>query len=308
MKALVTGGRGFIGGHVVERLVKEGAKVVVLDDLSTGNCELPMGVTFIWGRVEDDWTPLFVSEKFTHVFHLAALPRVQFSIQEPVKTTKANIDGTVNMLELARKHAVSRFVFSSSSSVYGDQPTLPLKEDMTPNPMSPYALQKLVGEYYCSMFRKIHGLEVVALRYFNVYGPRQKPDGAYATLIPKFIDMYRHGRIPQVNGDGTQTRDFTFVDDVVEANILAARTKNESAFGKAFNIGAGNSKSVNYVVGKIMELSKRNTPPIYGPAVIEPKNTCADVSASWKILGWKPQVSFDEGICRAFEWYERTQS
>ena len=197
---------------------------------------------------------------------------------------------------------MKRFVYSASSSAYGNQDKLPLNETMSPNPMSPYALQKLVGEYYCKLYNLLFGMETVCLRYFNVYGPRQDPSGGYACLIPKSISLVLNGESPQIYGDGSQTRDFTFVKDVVEANILAATTTNENVFGNIFNVGCGNNISVNEVIKLI--IGQRNIKSNYNPPVIEPKNTLADISSIHNLLNWKPRHSFEKGIKETVDWFE----
>ena len=227
---------------------------------------------------------------------MAAIPRVQLSINNPRSTHQTNIDGTFNLLMACKDFGVKRFVFSSSSSVYGDQESLPLKETMVPNPMSPYALHKLVGEYYCHLFNLIYGIETVSLRYFNVFGTRQSPDGGYANLIPKFFLKFKNNESPVINGAGKQTRDFTYVDDVVNANILAAICKNKKCFGQVFDIGGGKNYSVNEVTQIIIKLSGAKSKAVHGPAVIEPQDTLADISKSKKLLGWEPKVDFISGM------------
>jgi len=300
-KCVVTGGAGFIGSNLVSRLIDLGEDVIVIDNLSTGsieNIEKNPDARFYDVDISkrEDLESVFLDESIDVIFHLAALPRVQFSIASPWASNNANITGTLNLLTAARSHSIPRFIFSSSSSVYGDQDTLPLVETMKPNPMSPYALQKLTGEMYTLMFNKIYGLESVALRYFNVYGPGQNPNGGYAALIPKSISKFINGESPVIFGDGEQTRDFTSIHDVVEANIIAAWPDNTEVFGKAFNIGAGNNRSVNDVIKNIKEVLETDIEVIYGTAVIEPKNTRADICRSENLLGWKPSVSFEDGI------------
>tara|TARA_Y100000310_G_scaffold331110_1_gene404088 strand:+ start:1548 stop:2483 length:936 start_codon:yes stop_codon:yes gene_type:complete len=302
MKYLVTGGAGFIGSNLVDRLLDEKQEVVVIDDFSSGkkknlkhhkgNKNLEVYERSICDNLDD----IFECNKFNAVFHVGAIPRVQYSIKHPDKAHKANVEGTFNMLLNCKNHDVKRVVFSSSSSIYGDQENLPLVEEMDPNPMSPYALHKLIGEQYCKMFNELYGLETVSLRYFNVYGPRQDPDGDYACLIPKFIDKVSKKEIPVINGDGIQTRDFTYVRDVVNANILAASTSNKNCFGKTFNIGAGDSYSVNDVSSKIVENFENGIIPIHGPSVIEPKHTLAGISKSGEFLNWNPSVGLEEGL------------
>lgn len=309
MKYIVTGAAGFIGGHVAEGLLKRSDSVVILDNLDGGKQEivdllLPKGdVVFYKRSVTDNLDDIFEKEKPDGVFHLAAQPRVQLSIAEPLKTHEANINGTLNILETARKFEVPRVVFSSSSSVYGDQDQLPFVESMAPNPMSPYALHKLVGEYYCHLYHMLYGVETISLRYFNVYGPRQNADGAYANLISKFADRFLRGEVPSINGDGTHTRDYTFVTDVVSANLAAMDTKNNEAIGTVFNVGAGNQISTNDVSEKIREILKTDIVPKKGPEVVEPKATYADYSKAQKLLGWEPKVAFEDGIKVAMDYY-----
>lgn len=307
IKSLVTGGAGFIGSHLVDRLLELGYEVIVIDDFSSGKKENiehhkhnPNLQIFAKNICDKEIEDLF--KNVSIVFHLAAIPRVQFSIKFPEKTNKANIDGTLNVLELAKKAGVKRFVYSASSSAYGNQEKLPLIETMNPNPLSPYALQKLVGEYYCKLYYLLFGMETICLRYFNVYGPRQDPSGGYACLIPKSIDLILQEKSPEIYGDGEQTRDFTYVKDVVEANISAATTNNEKSFGEIFNVGNNNNLSVNQVVKKI--IGTKNIKIEYKPPVIEPKNTLADISKIREILKWYPRFNFEEGIKETIDWFK----
>ena len=229
------------------------------------------------------------------------MPRVQYSIQHPIETNNVNVNGTINLLKNCKDFKVKRFIYSSSSSVYGNQKILPLSEYMTPNPMSPYALQKFIGEYYCKLFNDLYDLDTISLRYFNVFGPRQNPEGDYACLIPKFIKLISENFRPKINGDGKQTRDFTFVSDVVEANVLAMNLKNY-ILGN-FNIGNGKNISVNEVTQNILKLSNKKTEPIYGPAVIEPRNTLADISKAKEEFGWSPKTSFEEGLRETYQYF-----
>lgn len=298
-KALVTGGAGFIGSNVVDGLIDKGYEVVVIDNLYSGKLEnVNSKAKFIKEDICNDLNDLFEKEKFDCVFHLAAIPRVQFSINFPEKTHNENINGTFNLLNLCREHKVKRFVSTSSSSVYGDQKIMPLVESMETKPISPYALHKLVGEHYCKLFYFLYGLETISLRYFNVYGLRQDPNGDYACLIPKFVELARKGEVLNIHGDGEQTRDFTHVKDVVAANILAAETDNKECFGEAFNIGMGDNKSVNEVTSAILKaLNKTDVAKVvHGPSVIEPKDTLADISKVKRLLGWEPKVSFEDGL------------
>ena len=302
MKCLVTGGAGFIGSHVVDRLLEESHSVVAIDNLTLNDSkhtllhkDNPL-FKFYDQSITDTLDALFQKEQFDWVFHLAALPRVQFSIKEPEKTHHSNVNGTLNILLASHKAKVKRLIFTSSSSIYGDQPTLPFKETMTPNPISPYALHKLIGEQYCKLFTQIYDLETISLRYFNVFGPRQNPAGDYACLIPKFVAKFKAKESPIINGDGNQTRDFTYVKDVAEANLLAAQTTNKAAIGKAFNIGNSQNISVNQVAQTIQKLLDSQVLIIHGPAVIEPKNTLADTSKAKELLAWTPKYSFEQGL------------
>lgn len=306
MAYLVTGGAGFIGSHLVERLLSEGAKVVVVDDLSSGKEEnLPKSPNLHLHvkSINDDLSEIFEKHKIDAVFHLAAIPKVQFSIQNPEETHDVNVNGTLNILDLCRRFGVKRFVLSSSAAVYGTSEKLPNKESDPPSPLSPYALHKLIGEQYCKLFNLLYGMETVCLRYFNVYGPRQNPAGDYATLIPKFISMISKGIAPTINGDGEQTRDFVSVFDVVEANILAAKTANKDCFGQVFNVGTGKQTTVNEVGKIILKLSKQDIELKHGPSLIEPRNSLADISKSRSILGWSPKVSFEEGLKITYDFF-----
>jgi len=291
VKLLVTGGAGFIGSHLVDKLIEQGHEVVVIDNLSTGEKEnLNPKAKF---RKVDIRNLKKIKPAFKgvdHVFHLAAQARVPLSVKDPIETHTNNALGTLNVLVAARDNKVKKFIYSASSSAYGDQKNLPLKEDMTPRPKSPYGLQKLIGEEYCRLFYELYGLPTVSLRYFNVYGPRNPLEGAYALVIGIFLRQKKAGEPLTIDGDGEQTRDFTSVRDVVRANILAAES-NKVGRGEVINIGAGNNHSIN----KIAELiggKTINKPPRLG----DPKHTLADNSKAKKFLGWEPEVSLEQGI------------
>ena len=291
---LVTGGAGFIGSHLTERLLLEGCRVTVIDDLSEGKWEnLPLHPNLIKheGSILDDISNI-VSGKDV-VFHLAAIPRLQRSVDNPWQTHRVNVDGTLNLLIEAKKHQVKRFIFSSSSSVYGNKNKTPFTENMTPDPLVPYSLQKVVAEDYCRMFSRLWGLETISLRYFSVYGPRMNPNSPYALLLPKFIKLMSQDKIPVINGDGKQSRDFTFVSDIVEANLLAVKSRLS---GEIFNIGYGKSISVNKVVRLLNKLMGKNIKPRHGPVIVEPRMTLASNAKARKLLGWTPKVSFEEGL------------
>jgi len=293
-KALVTGGAGFIGSHLVERLLNEGCGVTVIDDLSEGSWKnLPTNPKLKKFKASVlDNVGKYV-EGVDIIFHLAALPRLKRSIDDPKQTHEVNVNGTFNMLLLAKAYKVKRFVFASSSSVYGDQKSMPLTENMRPNPLVPYSLHKLIGEEYCKMFSDIWGLSTISLRFFNVYGVRMNPDSAYANLLPKFIKLIGNGETPNINGSGKHSRDFTYITDVIEAIMLAATSK---VSGDVFNVGYGKSISVNKVVKILSKLMGKKVLPTHSPPVIEPKKTLASNVKSKKILGWKPKVSFEEGV------------
>ena len=236
---------------------------------------------------------------------MATLPRVQFSIVEPIKTHKVNVDGTLNLLGMCKKYGVKRFVFSSSSSIYGNQDKMPLNEEMEAKPISPYALHKLIGEHYCRLYYFLYGIETIGLRYFNVYGERQNSEGNYACLIPKFTKMFLEGKQPIINGDGKQTRDFTYVGDIVKSNLLAYKTNNKKAFGDCFNVGTGKNYSVNFITEKIREILGTNIKTKHGKPVIEPKHTLSDISKIKRILGWKPKIELERGLKRFIKWYKK---
>jgi UDP-glucose 4-epimerase len=297
-KCLVTGGAGFIGSNLVNTLIEQGDEVIIIDNLSTGKKEnLNPKAKFI----EEDLVNLEkIKPHFKgvdYVYHLAALPRVQLSIEKPVETHKANIDGTLNVLLAAKEAKVKRLIYSASSSAYGNTDVLPTKEDQLPQPMSPYGLHKYTGEHYCRLFSLLYGLETVSLRYFNIYGPHMAFEGAYCTVIAIFLQQKKAGKPLTICGDGTQTRDFTYVDDVIRANLLAT-TSQKVGQGEVINIGAGDNHSVNEVAEKIGG-ETTNIPPR-----IEPHDTKADTTKAKELLDWQPEVNFDEGIKRTIKWFE----
>jgi len=289
-KIVVVGGAGFIGSHVTDALVSRGFNVHVIDDLSAGkreyvNEKATLHVVDIVNY--EDIAPIIGSAHA--VFHFAALPRVQYSIEHPIETNTVNVGGLLNVLEAARSGGVKRVIYSASSSAYGDQKKMPLTEDMPAEPLSPYGLQKYVGELYCKLFSVVYGLETVSLRYFNVYGRRQDPEGAYALVIGKFLKQREEGNPLTITGDGTQTRDFTHVSDVVRANLLAMESEHVGG-GETVNIGGGKNYSINEIAGII------GGPMEYVPARIEPHDTLADTTRAKELLGWEPEVPLPEGI------------
>ena len=288
---LITGGAGFIGTNLSERLVKEGYAVVVVDDLSSGaNPErLPKEVVFHKLDVCNTAELTKVMEGVDYVVHLAALPRVQFSIEHPFETQHANIDGTLSVLESARTAGVKRIVYAASSSVYGDQTVMPLVETLPAQPKSPYGLHKYVGELMMKLWNEIHGIETVSLRFFNVYGPHFDPDGAYALVIGKFLKQRSEGLPMTITGDGEQSRDFTHVRDIVDAVVRASQNPDVGK-GEVFNVGAGRNVTINEIT-KII-----GGPTQYVPARLEPKHTLADSTKIREALGWVPTVSLEEGI------------
>lgn len=270
--------------------MKKNKKKIAVDNLSGGKREkVPKGAEFFKKDVNDTDALTEVMAGTEFVFHLVALPRVQYSIEHPLETNRTNVHGTVSVLKAAHDAGVKRLIYSASSSVYGDQAVMPLTEDMSANPKSPYGLQKYIGELYCRLWSEVHNLSTVSLRYFNVYGPGASAEGAYALVTALFLKQRALGKIMTITGDGTQTRDFTHVRDVVRANILAAHSKKVGR-GEAINIGAGHNVSVN----RIAELI--GGPITYIPARLEPRDTLADNSLAKKLLGWKPRVSLEDGI------------
>jgi nucleoside-diphosphate-sugar epimerase len=286
---LVTGGGGFIGSHLVEALLARGYEVRVLDNFTTGRPDrIDRSAHLIRGDIREGASIAPAFRGVDCVFHTAALPRVPLSIENPLETHMVNVVGTINVLLAARDAAVRRVVFSGSSSVYGDQTHLPLDEEMRPNPLSPYALQKLAGEQYTRLFHRLYGIETLTLRYFNVFGPRMATEGAYLTVISAFLQARSEDRPLPIYGDGEQTRDFTHVRDVVRANLLAI--DSEIADGRPINIGQGRSVSVNWIAERI------GGAKIYRPARAgDVRNTLADHSQAERVLGWRPQVSTEEG-------------
>jgi UDP-glucose 4-epimerase len=307
MKAeyLVTGGSGFIGSHLVRALVAAGSSVRVLDNLSTGRREnleeVGADIEFVEGDIRDTDTLKKAVAGVRYVLHLAALPSVVRSIKDPISTNQVNVCGTLKLLIEARDAGVERLVFSSSSSVYGNTPTLPKREDMAPNPRSPYALSKLAGEHYARMFFELFGLRTYALRYFNVFGPRQDPNSPYAAVIPLFMAACREGRAPVIFGDGNQTRDFTFVENVVNANRCCL-TAPDAAAGGVYNVGGGHRLSVNDLAEKIARLMGKDIRPVHEkPRPGDVRDSQADAARARTLLGWKESVSVDEGLRRTVE-------
>ena len=295
MKCVVTGGCGFIGTHLVDRLVRNGHQVTVLDDLSTGSLErLNPSAEPLYCSVTDADTLVAATDGADVVFHTAAWARIERSVADPVGTHAVNVTGTLNVLRAAHLNGVSRVVNSSSSSVYGDQSTHLMREDMAPKPKSPYALQKLMGEQYAELFAGLFGMSIVSLRYFNVYGPGQPSAGQYALVIPRFLRMRREGNPLTVYGDGAQTRSYTHVSDVVEANLLAAVADLPVGQHIALNIGTGQETSVNDIAAAIGGPVQHIVP---NPRrEFEEARKAADYSLALSLIGWEPRIAFADGI------------
>jgi nucleoside-diphosphate-sugar epimerase len=310
MRILVTGGAGFIGSNIAERLIENRDNVRVMDNFSTGKREnLRLSGAFPLEVMEGDLCDLNTCrracENVGFVLHQAAIPSVPKSVADPISSNEANVRGTLNLLVAARDAGVKRLVYASSSSIYGDTPIMPKKEDMTPLPLSPYAISKLTGEYYCRVFYRLYGLETVVLRYFNVFGPRQDPNSQYAAAIPRFITALLNNKPPTVYGDGEQTRDFTYVRSVVEANIQALEAKG--AEGEVFNIACGESITINELVKKMAEILNSNIQPIYTdsrPGDI--RDSLADISRARRILGYKPPESLETGLAETVNFFRTT--
>lgn len=297
-KVIVTGGAGFIGSHLTEELARNDYQLIILDDLSTGRMEnieqllKRDNVRFVQGSITNLRLLQGLSQNVDYVFHQAAIPSVPRSIRDPQASHNVNITGTLNVLLAARDNGVKKVICASSSSVYGDTPTLPKIEDMVPNPQSPYALTKLVGEYYCNIFHQIYDLPTICLRYFNVYGPRQDSNSQYAAVIPVFVARVLQNKPPIIYGDGEQTRDFTFIKDVVRANILAAEG---DAYG-VFNIGMGRSISINELAELIIKLMGGDIKPIrQEPSPGDVRDSLADITRA-KTFGYAPEHDLEEGL------------
>ena len=328
---LVTGGAGFIGSHLVEALLREGRKVRILDNLSTGKIENLEEATghgiaylegqargsrraalgergeFLWGDISDGETCWKACQGVSYVFHLAALGSVQRSVEDPLSTHQANATGTLNMLQAAKEQGVKRFIYASSSSVYGNASSDPeevtaKEESLPPHPESPYAATKLMGEFYCRIFSHLFGLETISLRYFNVFGPRQDPKSVYSAVIARFMHALLHGNPPVIYGDGNQSRDFTYVENVVWANLQAMEAR--AASGKIFNIACGQRVSVNDLLSRLQEVSGIRIPSRFEPARSgEVRHSLSSINQARIDLGYDPRVTFQEGLAATWTWF-----
>jgi nucleoside-diphosphate-sugar epimerase len=302
---LVTGGAGFIGSHLAEELTRRGAHVRVADSLITGKRQnlnhLP-GVEFVEGDLADLDVARRAVDGCAYVLHQAAIPSVPRSVADPITSNRANIDATLNVLVAARDAGVRRVVYAGSSSAYGNAAALPKREDMPTGPLSPYALQKLVGEQYMQLFTQLYGLETVTIRYFNVFGPRQDPSSPYSGVISLFISALVDGRRPTIYGDGEQTRDFTYVANVVDGVLRACEAPR--ARGEVINVATGGRVSLNQLFDAVRRLTGSSVEPVYGPPRAgDVRDSQADIGKARDLLGYAPTVTFEEGLKRTLEWY-----
>ena len=305
---LVTGGAGFIGSHIVETLVNRGEKVRVLDNLMTGKYEnianFEGRIEFILGDIRDFKALGKAVDGVDTIFHEAAIPSVPRSVEDPQLNHDSNVNGTFNVLLAARDAGVRRVVYAASSSAYGEIGTGEKKEDQLPSPLSPYAVAKLVGEYYCQVFTRVYGLETVSLRYFNVFGPRQDPSSPYSGVISKFVTTLLNGDRPMIFGDGEQSRDFTYVANVVDANIRAAESAD--AVGEVINLGVNQRTTLNQLLSELQKIIGTNIAPQYKPPRAgDIRHSLADISRAEKLLGFKPLIGLEEGLKATVDWYRR---
>ncbi len=308
---LVTGGAGFIGSHIAETLARSGARVRVIDDLSTGHAEnveeIGGGVEFVRGSLLDPDALRRALKGVELVFHEAAIPSVPRSVERPEETHRACAEATFALLAAARAAGVRRLVYAASSSAYGEQPTLPKVEEMAPQPVSPYAAAKLVGEYYCQVWTRTYNFETVCLRYFNIFGPRQDPSSPYSGVISRFISALMRGERPQIYGDGEQTRDFTYVANAVEANLRAAETP--AAVGQVINVANGEQTSLNKLLGLLKKVTGRTEveAEYHEPRVGDVLHSLADITRARELLGYEPKVELEEGLRLTLEWWGRSR-
>jgi len=310
MRYLVTGGAGFIGSHTVDELVRRGHGVVVLDDLSSGKeenlAEVRSKITFVKGSITDIEAVQKAMQQAEYVIHLAARTSVPRSVKDPLDTNRINVDGTLNVLVAARDNRVMRIVFAASSSAYGETQALPKTEEMQPQPISPYGVSKYVGELYARAFGRCYGMENVCVRYFNIFGPRQDPDSPYSGVLSRFATAFLEDQPPVIYGDGEQTRDFTYVDNAVQANLLACEAPTAS--GGVFNIGTGNRVSLNQTLEHLRRITGKKLEAKYDPPRDgDIRDSQADISRARQVLGYEPTVMFEEGLERTIEWYRTHQ-
>ncbi|HSE33710.1 MAG TPA: SDR family oxidoreductase [Pyrinomonadaceae bacterium] len=309
--AVVTGGAGFIGSHIADALTRNGLRVRVVDDLSTGHLEnlqeIKGDVEFTEGSVADEQLLKKVLDGAELVFHEAAIPSVPRSVEQPRQSHVASVDGTFSLLLAARDRNVKRVVYAASSSAYGDQPTLPKREDMLPDPLSPYAVAKLVGEYYCQVFARVYKLETISLRYFNVFGPRQDPGSQYSGVVSRFISALLNNQQPVIYGDGEQSRDFTYIDNVIDANLKAANVN--SGFGSVVNIANGERITLNRLLEELKAIvGKPDVKASYQqPRLGDVRHSLADISRARELLGYQPSVSLREGLQRTIDWWKTSR-
>jgi nucleoside-diphosphate-sugar epimerase len=307
-KFLVTGGAGFIGSNICRKLVSQGCFVRVVDNLLTGKksnlASILDKIDFLEADMGDPKVVRSAMKDIDIVLHQGALPSVPRSVDDPAATHRHCVDATFTLLLAARDARIKRFVYASSSSAYGDTPTLPKVETMLPSPLSPYAVAKLVGEYYCSVFSGVFGLQTISLRYFNVFGPHQDPTSQYAAAIPAFVTAILKDKPPTIYGDGSQSRDFTYVDNVVEANLLAARAKQTA--GEVINIACGQAVTVNEIIDMINEILGKKVKPIYTASRPgDVKHSLADITLAKKLISFKPKISFRQGLEKSIDWYRK---
>ncbi len=308
---LVTGGAGFIGSHIAAALAGAGARVRVLDDLSTGHAEnleeIGGTVDFVRGSLTDEGALARALEGVEVVFHEAAIPSVPRSVENPKETHRACVEGTFALLNAARRAGVRRVVYAASSSAYGDQETLPKAEHMRPEPLSPYAAAKLVGEYYCQVWSRVYGFETVALRYFNVFGPRQDPSSQYSGVISRFISALASGERPVIYGDGEQSRDFTYVSNVVDANLRAAETSR--GVGRVVNVATGRQTTLNELLAALKTVTGRSDAEAEyrEPRVGDVRHSLADITRARELLGYEPRVDLEEGLQKTLDWWRQSR-
>jgi UDP-N-acetylglucosamine/UDP-N-acetylgalactosamine 4-epimerase len=309
---LVTGGAGFIGSNLVEALLQRGERVRVLDNFATGKREnlapFMKKIELVEGDLRSYHIVREAVDGVDYILHQAALPSVPRSIKDPITSDEVNVVGTLNVLQAAREAGAKRVVYASSSSIYGDLETMPKTEDMLPKPLSPYAVSKMAGEKYCQVFTRLYGLETVSLRYFNVFGPRQDPNSQYSAVIPRFVRAIMNGVSPQVHGDGEQSRDFTFIENVVSANLLACGQGLEQLAGEVFNIACGRRITINTLVQSINELVGANVAIEYIPTRPgDVKHSLANIGKAQQFLGYKPDADFKKGLAAVIAWMKKSK-